>query len=605
MTSGFTLFINLAPFAQLALIASFAAAFPYRKEPAAQSLLWYLILCFLLMATNALELISRTDENTILFAKLQYIAFAYLPIAWISFSFRYTGWITHTIPALIVSAILFPVILPIVVFTNDSHHLFWRTIEIISNEGYSIIRPTYGPLYWLAFGYSWSAIFIGCVVLLRSYVTGQNLYHRQSVWIAAGCLMPAAANLLRITSPLHGIVKDFTPLGYALSGISFLLGMYLHRLFWVMPVSRGVLLQQIDLGILVLDRTGLIADHNAAADRYLGLDAVAVGQKTSRYPLILGFLKEAEVSPESGVAEKTTGQIFLNERHLSWTVQPAGSEANGIIAILEDVSERVRLQTENAFIKGEFLKRAKLASIGKLTAGLAHEINNPLSYLKSDVRCLSELLDRLIKDKCPDPDSEETREVLSLANGINSGLERIEAAVRSLLSLTRQGSAETNREAVKLEDCLDSTLEIMKAEYRGIADVVKLYGETKAVRVQKAAINQVIFNILTNAVQGIREQFASIGRRGMIHVKTGTCEGDPDRIWCEIMNTGTPIQAEDSGKIFDLFFTTRSGDDGTGIGLSLSKEIIEERHGGTLKLTSLDPVIFRIELQSSREERSL
>ena len=171
----------------------------------------------------------------------------------------------------------------------------------------------------------------------------------------------------------------------------------------------------------------------------------------------------------------------------------------------------MRLQTENAFIKGEFLKRAKLASIGKLTAGLAHEINNPLSYLKSDVRCLSELLDRLIKDNA--------RSRFRGNTGSPFARERNQLGPRThrsgrqiLLSLTRQGSAETNREAVKLEDCLDST-EIMKAEYRGIADVVKLYGETKAVRVQKAAINQVIFNILTNAVQGIREQFASIGRR--------------------------------------------------------------------------------------------
>ena len=64
----------------------------------------------------------------------------------------------------------------------------------------------------------------------------------------------------------------------------------------------------------------------------------------------------------------------------------------------------------------------------------------------------------------------------------------------------------------------------------------------------------------------------------MIHVKTGTCEGDPTDL-VRNHEYGNAIQAEDSGKIFDLFFTTRSGDDGTGIGLSLSKEIIEERHG--------------------------
>lgn len=590
MNYGFRLFIDIAPVALFVIVISLVMVLPYRKEPAAGSLIWYLGLVCWLLASNVAELCAPAGFWTLLFAKLEYVAYVYIPVAWISFSLRYSGWIRFTKKGLTALAITGPLIPLALVMTNDFHHLIWTTIAFTEHEGFSILHADHGPLFWWIMFYCYSFIFFGAMLMLRSYVKGEKLYHRQSLWIIIGLGMPAITNLAFVTRIIPGLVKDFTPIGYALSGICFLLGMYFHRLFWIMPVSRGTILQELRTGILVLDRHGWIADHNKTLDDLFGLDVISVGRNCAEYPAIMRLCEAAKYEPGKKQVGTSSGMFELGEISLFWTLQTPDHGNDGTIFTVEDISSQIAIEKELNHLKSEFVNKDKLATVGRITAGLAHEINNPLGYLQSDVRSLERIVER-------DPlinGSASFREIRDITEGITEGLERIGSVIQSLLGFSRQDRADATFEIYNLHRGIDTTLEIMKYDYRKDIDIRKEYGDIPELYAQKNSINQVIFNIITNAVAAIREREGTGLARGEITIRTGMAS--PETVYCEIENNGVPIAEEARTRLFELFYTTKSGEWGNGIGLNLSRDIVEHRHHGKIILASCDPVVFRIEL---------
>jgi len=239
---GFRLFLDMVPIASLLLIFAFLTVLPYRKEPAAQSLIYFIGLVFFLLLASSGELLAPAGTATLLFAKLEYIPYLYIPVVWLSFCLRYTGWITYTNGKILIVAVVAPALAFLIVITNEWHGLLWQKIVYLESDGLSILRPVHGPLFWLYLVYSWSFNAFGTVLVIRSFFSGQRLYYRQSMWILAGSIIPGITNLLNVASIMPGIAKDFTPIGFALSAVCFLAGIYIHRLLWI-----GVLHHQDDM----------------------------------------------------------------------------------------------------------------------------------------------------------------------------------------------------------------------------------------------------------------------------------------------------------------------------------------------------------------------
>lgn len=589
MNFGFTLFVAIAPVAAIIMILSIILILPYRKEPAAQALLWFLFFVCWLLLTNTAELIAPVGFYTLTFAKLEYLSYVYIPVVWLSFCLRYTGWITYTNKKVLLAAIGIPALLFCLVLTNDIHHLLWSHIAYIESQSFSVLKPQYGPLYWILFASSWSLTIFGTIIIISSHLTGHKLYHSQSLWILAGAILPGLANIINLSRIIPGLNKDFTPIAYALSAGCFLAGMYFHRLFWVMPIARGVIFQNLDIGILVLDPQGWIIDHNQKFDTLFNLPNICIGISYTENLPLRQLLTEAKYSTGKEFDSTKNGQFKWNESTYSYSIQPVNQWSKGIILTVADISWQVQIQADMTRIKEEFIHREKLASVGQLTAGLAHEVSSPLSYLKNDIRSLEHTIKNIFKNT----DNPEQKEIINLTKGISEGLERIENVIRTLLSFSRQGRAEPAYEEYNLRSGIDTTLEIMQGELQDVAEVVKVYGETPIIQAQKDEINQVLFNILSNALQAIKERIAIENINGRITIRTGMSDS---KVFCEIENNGTPITPEIRVRLFELFFTTKPENWGTGLGLNISKEIIEQRHHGNLFLVSIDPVIFRFEL---------
>jgi two-component system, NtrC family, sensor kinase len=238
----------------------------------------------------------------------------------------------------------------------------------------------------------------------------------------------------------------------------------------------------------------------------------------------------------------------------------------------------------------QLLQAEKMASIGQLAAGVAHEINNPVGYVSSNLQTLtgyvSELftmIDRLTAQSDvatrvahKEPDFEFLREdVGALLEESNQGLERVTKIVQDLKDFSRVEHTENWHEA-DLVACLNSTLSIVGNEIKYKAVVEKNLVPLPRVQCMASQINQVFLNLLVNASQ-------AIDRDGLITLRCGHDSGphgqDADgEVWFEFGDNGCGIAPENLNRIFDPFFTTKPVGRGTGLGLSLSYTIVKKHH---------------------------
>ncbi|HJV52287.1 MAG TPA: ATP-binding protein [Noviherbaspirillum sp.] len=250
-----------------------------------------------------------------------------------------------------------------------------------------------------------------------------------------------------------------------------------------------------------------------------------------------------------------------------------------------------RTNRELAEAHNQLLQSEKMASIGQLAAGVAHEINNPVGFVNSNLSTLIDYVQRLLQvidayeksesvlAQAPDAldavralrkqvDLDYVKEdVFSLLSESQEGVLRVKNIVQDLKDFSHVGTAEW--QLADLHAGLNSTLNIVNNEIKYKATVVKEYGELPPVECLPLELNQVFMNLLVNAAHAIE-------RFGEITVRTGWEGGE---VWIDIGDNGSGIAPENLGRIFDPFFTTKPVGKGTGLGLSLSYSIVQKHHG--------------------------
>jgi two-component system, NtrC family, sensor kinase len=246
----------------------------------------------------------------------------------------------------------------------------------------------------------------------------------------------------------------------------------------------------------------------------------------------------------------------------------------------------------------QLLQSERLASIGQLAAGVAHEINNPIGYVFSNFGTLQAYLERLfamleayeqaepaLAGSAVAAQLAELRERIELdylkqdipmlMDESKEGLSRVRQIVQDLKDFSR---VETNQKWVwaSLHQGIDSTLNIVANEIKYRADVHREYADLPDIECLPSELNQVFLNLLVNAAHAIGPE------RGLIVVRSGYAE---DRVWVEVEDNGCGIAAEHLARIFDPFFTTKPVGRGTGLGLSLAYGIVQ-KHSGRIDVRS-------------------
>jgi hemerythrin-like metal-binding protein len=302
--------------------------------------------------------------------------------------------------------------------------------------------------------------------------------------------------------------------------------------------------------------------------------AVLLGAMGRLYALLSEqniHLSNLNLSLEQRVSERTRDLAEANSRLAS-----EQAELTELLRKVEDAQQQL-LQSE------------KMAAIGQLAAGVAHEINNPIGFVNSNLGSLKTYVETLLAVinayESGDPaqiaavrskaDLDYLREDLpSLLAESQDGLSRVSKIVQDLKDFSRVDQADYQQ--ADLNAGLESTLNVVANELKFKAEVVRDLGALPLVDCVPAQINQVFMNLLVNAAHAIPE-------KGKIFIRSRL---ENNHVWFEIEDTGKGMSAEIQQRIFEPFFTTKPVGQGTGLGLSISYDIIVKKHGGRIDVRS-------------------
>jgi len=390
------------------------------------------------------------------------------------------------------------------------------------------------------------------------------------------------------------------------------------------------IIQNMNSALLVVDLDGCITYANPTAEHILdtepgGLRGRPVWEWFPDVPreevLISRTLEEnARFRGAETVITRASGRIVPIGISCAPMSDRDGTRL-GAVAIFQDLTEMKQLQRQ-------VLQTEKMASIGQLAAGVAHEINNPMGFIHANLCQMSEYLDDLAKvwdrvealrktvqslhpplpgqggsalaasASVPEEIQRATGELDVVIDKVEAdflisdfgkavresleGSERIRHIVQDLRAFSHQDTAELVKS--DLNQCLDSTANIVWTMMKHSVSLTKQYDELPPVYCFPMQLKQVFMNLIVNAYQAIEAKLGGEGGRGEIRLRT---ELRGDAIAILVTDNGTGIGPDALDRIFDPFFTTKEVGVGTGLGLSTSFSIVR-RHGGTIRVESTE-----------------
>ncbi|MEH2072808.1 MAG: response regulator [Nostoc sp.] len=297
----------------------------------------------------------------------------------------------------------------------------------------------------------------------------------------------------------------------------------------------------------------------------------------------------------------------------------------GILSVTEDITERHQAQEELKQQKQnleqalaelqhtqvQLVQSEKMSALGNLVAGVAHEINNPVGFLGGNIQPALDYIKDILglvdlyQQKYPNPDAEIQDEIEAidldyiredlpkLVGSMREGVKRIRDISTSLRTFSR---ADSDRPvACNIHDGIESTILILKhrlkaSESRPEIQVIREYGQLGLVECFAGQLNQVFINILANAIEALEESNIS---RSFEEIQTNpnwitisTQASDSKQVIISIKDNGLGMTEEIKQKVFDHLFTTKSVGKGTGLGLAIARQIIVEKHGGSITVNS-------------------
>jgi PAS domain S-box-containing protein len=371
------------------------------------------------------------------------------------------------------------------------------------------------------------------------------------------------------------------------------------------------IIQNLNSALLVVDDAGLIVSVNPPAEEILGEDAAALGGRSlwDWFPNVPRSEVHVSQTLESGRRFKGSESVLTrrdgSDVPIGISCSPitdGAGERLGAVAVFSDLTEIRQLRRQ-------FLQTEKMASIGQLAAGVAHEINNPMGFIHANLFQMAEYLADLRKawesvdDLVASVDGGDLAAIRSASAALvtqskeldvefllsdfakairesQEGSERIRHIVHDLRDFSHHDAE--NRVLSDVNLCLESTANIVWPMMKHLVELEKEYGELPQVWCYPMQLKQVFMNLLVNAYQSIAERYGDGAQSGHIHLRTAVLG---ERVEIRVQDDGVGIEAANLDRIFDPFFTTKQVGSGTGLGLSTCFNIVE-RHGGVLRVES-------------------
>lgn len=374
-------------------------------------------------------------------------------------------------------------------------------------------------------------------------------------------------------------------------------------------------------GILVVDENNRVLSYNQRFHQIWNIPESLVEQRDSRKILELVVTrpenKEEFISKINYLYQHleiaSHDEVLLKDgrtiERYTTGIESASGDYYGRMWYFRDISDRKQAEAqlkqqaqqlqkaldELKQTQTQLIQSEKMSSLGQLVAGIAHEINNPVSFIYGNIIHATEYVEELMYLlRCYEQEYPHQTPVLQTAiaeidydylttdlpqllSSIKTGAERIREIVLTLRNFSRLDEAEIK--AVNIHEGIDSALLILRNRLTDI-EIIKYYHDLPLVECYPGQLNQVFMNILSNAIDALESC------HGQSKITISTKKLNPDWVAISIQDNGSGMDQSTQQKIFDPFFTTKPVGQGTGLGLSISYQIVVDKHQGLLKCNS-------------------
>jgi PAS domain S-box-containing protein len=448
---------------------------------------------------------------------------------------------------------------------------------------------TIGPLFPAAYLLTSCTLAAGVWVAVRDFRSTRSPTERRQGYV----LLASVALSLLIATVTDGVLPAIghaSP-GFGTTAITLMVGAmawsfnrYGYSLMAPGAFASNILTTLAD-GVVLLRLDGRIRIANPGMERLLSAEPGTLEGRSMR-----DLVEEIEIDPSERLRERETRLRPLVGDPVPVSVSTSRlydrrQNQIGLVLVARDLREI-------ASLRSRLVLSDRLAAVGQLAAGIAHEINNPLTYVRANLCAMGSLLDTVhakLSAKVVhelDPELEEGRELVDESLG---GVDRVAAIVRDVKDFSRAGGGE--RERIALQPLLEAVLRVARPQLPAGCRIERCYQEIPEVGGSSQELKQVFLNLLINAIQAMDGEGA---------IRLGTAH-QAGRVIVSVEDEGCGIPEDAIEHIFDPFFTTKPVGKGTGLGLSISYQIVRN-HGGEISVASRAGVgtTFRVTLPELR-----
>jgi len=549
-------------------VVTFFFLLRYRRTPGVIYWLVWQIATSIWAFTYAFEFAATDLETKIMWSKFSYFGIVYGPVSFLLFSLAFSSKFEFLKKKYIILIFAFASLFILSPFTNDYHHLHWKSYGI--NPETNATDYVYGPLFWIMTGFAYVALISGIVNISVLYFKLSGYYKRQISLLFVASLLPLIGNIIYVfhVNPLPGF--DWTPFTFLLTGILIAINISHFKMFDLVPFGRNKLFDILPDPILIIDNRKRIADFNPAMKELVELDdKEMVGKSVDEiFPKWKKMIKKiTEISDfQTIISHEVKGKICYFDLD-TLSLYDYRNQSNGRLIILKDVTRRIKADEEitetHINLINEIQEKEKLIhDLDAFSHTVAHDLKGMLGAIVSASNIIKIGVDDMSKD-----------ELLEINDLISQSATKTIQITNELLTLASVREQEIKMIAVNMQKIVSDAMFRLRDVIQDNAAEIILPELWPEVLGYEAWLEEVWLNYISNAIK-------YGGNPPRIQIGSDILSDNRVKFW--IKDNGMGLSESDIALLFNKFTrldTMRA--EGHGLGLSIVKRIMEKLDGET------------------------
>ncbi|AJY74664.1 histidine kinase N-terminal 7TM domain-containing protein [Paenibacillus beijingensis] len=535
-----------------------------RAVPAAASCALMMLAASLYAFGYAFVIMSETFREAYFWLRVEYVGLTFGSTLWLIMVLHYTGRGAMLRRWVIAALLTVPLLTLVLHYTNDVHHLFYRSIELDADNGVASFVTVKGPWYFVHITFAYAEFLAGMGLFLRMYVKSGPIVRKQIALLMIGAVTPYVLNMIYLTTGSFGTNIDLGPLGFTWTGFFYIWGIYRFNMLRLTTLELAKVVESMRDGVILLDRYEHVLSFNKAAARVIeGLEertaiGIPAARTFARYPELTARMSQQENTDHPIQLEASGKRRFFDVRLTD--ISGAGGERLGRMLILSDVTETIE-NRDKLIISARKLKELNDFK-DRLFSVVAHDIRDPLAVLINLTEFLEEgsfifagSREQLIREI-----GEQARNTFLLAESL---LEWVR---------TQRDGMIVSPSNLELAREVEDTLALFRIRLGAKGVVIdNAIAKGTYILADKEMLGMALRNLLSNAVK-----FTEAG--GSIRI---SAHATASSVIFAVSDTGVGMTAEKAETLFSkpVSASGTEGEKGVGLGLLLCREFVRLNDG--------------------------